>query len=95
MDGEVFLLWHVHHAAHDDGRVDHLDESGEVRVEEEFGDSVKLLGVYSSHRSASGRMDSAKSLPGFSDEPNCFILSKYKIDDDQWVEGFQAVQLEA
>jgi hypothetical protein len=94
MDGEVFLLWHVRHAADDDGRVDHLDESGEVRVGEELGDSVKLLGVYSSHLIASGRMDSAKSLPGFSDEPNCFIVSKYKIDDDQWVEGFQTVRLD-
>ncbi|MEU7778883.1 hypothetical protein [Micromonospora parva] len=92
MHGDVFLLWHVHHAANDEGQVEHLDESGELRVEEEFGDNVKLLGVYSSDMAARARIDSAKGLPGFSNEPDCFIVGRYTIDDDEWMQGFNTVR---
>ena len=95
MDGEVFILWHVHHVTDEDGDVEHLDESGEVRFEEEFSDNLKLLGIYSSDAGAKARIDSARHLPGFSDEPNCFIVSKYKVDDDQWAEGFVAIQFDS
>jgi len=88
VNDEVFILWHVHHAPDDDGRIGHVDEGGEVRIDEEFGDDVKLLGVYSSDALAKERIDSAKHLPGFSDEPDCFMIDKYKINNDEWSEGF-------
>lgn len=63
-------------------------QHGDVHVAEQDGDEVKLLGVYSSREKAEGRMISARLLPGFADEPECFIVDEYTVDTDKWVEGF-------
>lgn len=56
------------------------------------GDDVKLLGVYSSDAAARARIESARTLPGFSDEPDCFQTTLYTLDKDEWTEGFSIVE---
>jgi hypothetical protein len=89
---EVFLLWHVRHARNLDGSpVDHVDEHGELSWDEEDGDDVKLLGVYSTESRAHDRIERARLTPGFSDEPDCFTVSRYVVDEDTWSEGFATI----
>ncbi|MFF8381534.1 hypothetical protein ACF07V_36095 [Streptomyces sp. NPDC015661] len=65
----------------------HLDDGG-VFIDEQDGDDVKLLGIHSSEGAAEERMRRARLLPGFADEPDCFQIGEYDLDDDQWTEGF-------
>ncbi|MFD9392679.1 hypothetical protein ACFWBB_18775 [Streptomyces sp. NPDC060000] len=85
----VYPLWHVGHQneAGNNGSTVHVDESG-VFVDEQDGDDVKLLGIYSTRERAEERMKRAQLLPGFRDEPECFILDGYELDEDTWTEGF-------
>lgn len=85
---DVFLLWHISHALRDEAAPRHLDEDGEPLCDEQAGDDVKLLGVYSSDAAAQARIESARTLAGFSDEPVCFQVSRYTLDKDEWTEGF-------
>ena len=89
-------MWHVAHqnTGGDDGGVRHLD-GGEVHVDERDGDGVKLLGVYSTRTKAADRMASARLLPGFADEPECFIIDEHTLDHDAWAEGFESIRLSA
>ena len=88
----VFLLWHVahHNANGEDGGPRHLD-GGELYIDEQDGDDVKLLGVYSSRTHAEARIDAARHAPGFADEPDCFMVGEYVVDQDEWAEGFKSV----
>lgn len=88
---EVFLLWHVHHAQDPDGVAVHVDEDGELSWDEEDGDDVKLLGVYSTEDRARERIERARKTTGFSDEPDCFMVSRYAVDEDTWAEGFLTI----
>jgi hypothetical protein len=86
---DIFLLWHISHALRADvSTTQHLDDDGEPLCDEQAGDDVKLLGVYSSDAAARARIESARALPGFSDEPNCFQITPYTLDKDEWTEGF-------
>jgi len=86
---DVYLLWHVHHALREDQDADqHLDEQGDPLLDEQAGDDAKLLGVYSSRGRAQNRLSDAQQLPGFRDEPDCFQISPYTVDRDEWPEGF-------
>ncbi len=52
-------------------------------------DEVKFIGVYSSHDSAKAAVERLKNAPGFKDHPvECFYIDEYRIDEDNWVEGF-------
>ncbi|MFF8931687.1 hypothetical protein ACF1AO_30985 [Streptomyces longwoodensis] len=86
---KVFLLWHVGHQneAGADGATVHVDGEA-VYVDEQDGDDVKLLGVYSTLSKAEERMRRARLLPGFRDEPDCFIVDQHELDQDEWAEGF-------
>jgi hypothetical protein len=89
----VFLLWHISHAV----RVgacgpQHLDDNGNPLCDEQAGDDVKLLGVYSSEIAAQTRIESARRLPGFSDEPDCFQVSPYTVDKDEWTAGLLVIE---
>jgi hypothetical protein len=89
---DVFLLRHVRHARWLDGRpTTHRDESGELVWDEEDGDDLKILGVYSSEARAEDRIRRARELPGFRDEPDCFYVNRYTLDRDEWDEGFVSV----
>jgi hypothetical protein len=88
----VYPLWHIHHKTEGEGGgVRHCDESGEITIDERAGDDVKLLGIYSSRASADERIRRARRLPGFRDEPECFVTGEYELDQDTWTEGFVAV----
>jgi hypothetical protein len=86
---DVFLLCHVRHArSRDGGLASHRDPDGELLLDEEAGDDVKLLGAYSTENRARDRITHARSLPGFDEEPDCFWIDRYIVDEDQWREGF-------
>jgi hypothetical protein len=86
---DVFLLWHVRHAPFIDARpTRHRDEGGALIWDEEDGDDLKMLGVYSSEQKAQDRIVRARKLPGFRNEPDCFIVDAYTLDKDHWTEGF-------
>jgi hypothetical protein len=86
---KVYPLWHISHqneAGPNDEAI-HLDDGG-VFIDEQDGDDVKLLGIYSSGAAAEERMRRARLLPGFADEPDCFQIGEYDLDEDHWTEGF-------
>jgi uncharacterized protein YuzE len=87
---QVYLLQHIRHARNLDGTVEH-SEDGEVVWDEEAGDDIKLLGVYSSDLRARERIERARQLPGFADEPDCFLVTLHELDKDHWEEGFVTI----
>jgi hypothetical protein len=89
---EVFLLRHVRHQPDVDGSVWHFDADGRLVHDEEEGDDLKILGVYSTEQRALDRIDRARRLPGFAEEPDCFMIDRYVVDQDQWADGFIAVR---
>ena len=84
----VYLLYHVSHLGRADGV--HRDD-GELRIDEQAGDDVKLLGCYSTAERASDRTDRARLLPGFANEPDCFMVDRHEVDTDSWSVGFVVV----
>ncbi len=91
---DVYLLWHVRHAPFLDGRLtEHRGEDGALIWDEEDGDDLKILGAYSSEQKAQERLVRAGELPGFRDEPDCFLVDTYTLDEDRWTDGFITVPL--
>ena len=88
---QVFLLWHVRHARSLDGSPTVHRQDGELVWDEQDGDDVKILGVYSSERRADERIAQARGLPGFADEPDCFMVAEYALDEDLWTDGFVVI----
>lgn len=91
-DVEVFLLWHVRHEPDVDGSVQHVDADGGLIHDEDEGDDLKILGVYSTEQRALDRIERARQLPGFAEEPDCFMIDCYVVDQDQWSDGFVTVR---
>ncbi|MEU6391011.1 hypothetical protein [Streptomyces sp. NPDC046939] len=85
---KVYLLWHVHHRTEEGGVVRHFSDPDDFWSDAEGGDDVKHLGAYSSREAAEGRVERARRLPGFADEPACFYIEEAVLDEDQWTEGF-------
>lgn len=86
---DVFPVWHVRHAAFIDGSpTEHRGTEGELLIDEQDGDDVKLLGIFRSEDTAQQRITRARSESGFQDEPDCFIVDRYCLDEDKWVDGF-------
>jgi len=52
------------------------------------GEDVKLIGVYTSFEKAKAAQERAEKLEGFRDHPECFEISKQRLDQDQWTSGF-------
>jgi hypothetical protein len=88
---DVYLLWHISHALRDERCPQALGGNGAPVCDERAGDDAKLLGVYSSEATARTRIESARLLPGFRDEPDCFQISPYTIDKHEWPGGFAIV----
>jgi hypothetical protein len=40
---------------------------------------------------AEQRIARARDLPGFRDEPDCFVIDGYELDRDEWLEGYVTV----
>lgn len=51
-------------------------------------EDVKFIGVYSSRENAEAAVARLSRLPGFSDVPDGFHIDEYRLDQDQWVEGY-------
>jgi hypothetical protein len=91
---DIYLLWHVRHVPFLDGRaIEHRGEDGELIWDEEDWDDLKILGAYSTKQKAQERLLRSRGLPGFRDEPDCFLVDQYTLDEDRWTEGFVTVPL--
>jgi hypothetical protein len=73
-------------------RIRHLDDDGSPLRDEQAGDDGKLLGVCPSDAAAQARIGSARTLPGFSGEPDCFHITLYILGKDEWTEGFSLAE---
>ena len=59
-----------------------------VRSDDEYGDDAKLIGVYSTNENAKSAISRLLPQPGFRDHPSGFTIEEYRIDQDNWTEGF-------
>jgi len=88
---DVHLLQHIRHARNLDGApTAHRDADGELPFDERY-DDVKTVGIYSSSEAAQSGINRARELAGFKDEPDCFIIDTYTLDDDCWTDGFVSI----
>ncbi len=89
----VYLLWHIGHQneAGYGGATVHVD-GPTVCIDAQDGDDAKLLGVYSTLEKAEERVRRARLLPGFVEEPDCFVVEEHTLDEDEWTEGFVRVR---
>ena len=62
-----------------------------VHSREDGVEDVKFIGVYSSREKADAAVARLNRLPGFSDTPDGFHVDEYRVDQDQWVEGYVTV----
>ncbi|MFF9072975.1 hypothetical protein ACF1FX_02530 [Streptomyces sp. NPDC014646] len=85
---KVYLLWHVHHQSVEGVKVCHFVGPDDFWADEENGDDVKLLGTYSSGEAARDGRGRARKLSGFRNEPECFHVEEFVVDEDQWTEGY-------
>lgn len=51
-------------------------------------EDVKFIGVYSTREKAEVAVTRLGRVPGFSDAPDGFHIDEYRVDQDQWVEGY-------
>ena len=88
---DVFLRWHISHARR--VNVSSISTMTEAPLcDEQAGEDAELPGVSSSDAAAQARIDSARTLPGFSDEPACFHITLYTLGKDKWTEGFSVAE---
>lgn len=59
-----------------------------VHEQDDGGEDVKFVGVYSSHAAAEAAVVRLARRPGFSDAPDGFHIDEYRVDQDQWADGF-------
>jgi hypothetical protein len=62
-----------------------------VHSQDDGAEDVKFIGVYSSHEKAQEAVTRLARLPGFADDPDGFHIDEYRVDQDQWAEGFVTV----
>jgi hypothetical protein len=62
-----------------------------VHSREDGVEDVKFIGVYSSREKAQEAVVRMSCLPGFVDAQDGFYIDEYRIDQDQWVEGYVEV----
>lgn len=54
-------------------------------------EDVKFIGVYSSREKAEAAVTRLSRHPGFSEASDGFHVDEYRVDQDQWAEGFVSV----
>jgi hypothetical protein len=59
-----------------------------VHLQEDGVEDVKLLGVYSSRENAQAAVTRLGHVPGFCHDPDGFHIDEYRVDQDQWAEGY-------
>lgn len=62
-----------------------------VLDEETDDEDVKLIGVYSTREKAEQAVERMNEQPGFRDTLDGFHIDRYRLDDDNWTEGFITV----
>ena len=62
-----------------------------VHSREDGVEDVKFIGVYSSREKAQAAAARLGGLPGFAEVPDGFHVDEYRVDQDQWAEGYVAV----
>ena len=86
------LLWHISHALRASVSSTSTMTEALCATTLSAGDDAELLGVHSSDAAAQAIIGSARTLPGFSDEPDCLQITLYRFDKDEWTEGFSIVE---
>ncbi|MEL1136604.1 hypothetical protein AAC978_15640 [Desulfitobacterium sp. THU1] len=51
-------------------------------------EEIKIIGIYSSRSKAELVVEKYKGLLGFRNYPNSFFIDEYRLDEDNWTEGF-------
>ena len=52
-------------------------------------EEIKIIGIYSTLEKAEETINRYKNKKGFNNYPiDCFSIDKYKLDEDNWIEGF-------
>jgi hypothetical protein len=51
-------------------------------------EDIKIIGIYSSHASATAAIERLRQQPGFCEVPEGFEISGYQVDVDHWSEGY-------
>jgi hypothetical protein len=88
---DVHLLQHIRHARNLDGSpIEHRDVDGELNFDDGY-DDFKIIGIYSSSEAAHDGINRARKLAGFQDEPDCFSIDAYTVDEDNWTDGFVSI----
>lgn len=88
---DVKLVQHIRHARNLDGSpIEHRDADGELNFDDGY-DDFKIIGVYSSSETAQDGINRARKLAGFQEEPDCFIIDTYTLDEDNWTDGFVSI----
>ena len=54
----------------------------------EGDEKAMLLGVFSTLENAQAWQEEAKSLSGFADAPDKFVIDQYTVDRREWTTGF-------
>ena len=89
---DVHLVHHIRHARNLDGSpIEHRDSDGELNFDDGY-DDFKIIGIYSSSEAAHDGINRTRKLAGFQDEPDCFNIDRYTVDEDNWTDGFVTLQ---
>lgn len=78
----VYLVWWMPY-----------DEEGNCLPGFDFED-CSLIGTYSTRERAEASIARARTLPGFSDHPEGFVIDAYALDEDHWTSGFKTERTE-
>ncbi len=54
-------------------------------------EDVKLIGIYSTEESAKAAIERLSLQHGFREATSSFHIDRYRVDEDQWTEGFVTV----
>jgi len=63
-----------------------------LNIHQDGGESVKLIGIYSSEAAALQAVERLKSKPGFCEIPEGFSIDLYTLDEDNWTDGYLTVR---
>lgn len=59
-----------------------------VHLMDDDVEDAKFIGVYSSRENAQAAVERLGRAPGFSSARDGFHIDEYRIDQDQWAEGY-------
>ncbi|PBC70009.1 hypothetical protein BX265_7392 [Streptomyces sp. TLI_235] len=63
-------------------------EDGEPLFWDDRDETYKVLGLYPTREQAEGRIERFRTLPGFKQAPDGFIIHEYVMDQPRWSRGY-------